>query len=278
MVMISGGQFLMGSAEPDAYLADGESPIRPVTVSSFWLDRLAVSNHAFEEFVKRADYLTDAERYGWSYVFAGLLAGASLDAESSSIAPWWLRVPGADWRHPEGPGSDIRGRLSHPAVHVTWQDAMAYCRWAKKRLPTEAEWEYAARGGLEQRRFPWGDDLEPNGEHRMNVWQGQFPSLNTMEDGYYGTAPVDAFPPNRFGLFNMTGNVWEWCADWFQTSFSPAPCRNPKGPRGGTHRIMRGGSYLCHASFSHRYRVSARSGVTPETSTGSLGFRCARHA
>jgi len=276
--MISGGQFLMGSAEPDAYSADGESPIRPVTVSSFWLDRLVVSNHAFEEFVKRADYLTDAERYGWSYVFAGLLAGSSLDAESSSIAPWWMRVPGADWRHPEGPGSDIRGRLSHPAVHVTWQDAMAYCRWAKKRLPTEAEWEYAARGGLEQMRFPWGDHLEPDGEHRMNVWQGQFPSLNTMEDGYYGTAPVDAFRPNLFGLFNMTGNVWEWCTDWFQTSFSSAPCRNPKGPRGGTHRIMRGGSYLCDASFSHRYRVSARSGLTPETSAGNVGFRCARRA
>jgi formylglycine-generating enzyme required for sulfatase activity len=167
--------------------------------------------------------------------------------------------------------------MDHPVVHVSWHDARAYCRWAVQRLPTEAEWEYAARGGLEQRRFPWGDELTPYGQHRMNIWQGRFPSQNTCEDGYYGTAPVDAYRPNGYGLYNMAGNVWEWCADWFSpVSLVGGRISNPKGPRTGTRRVVRGGSYLSDHSYPYDCRITARSSTTPSTSAGHLGFRCAR--
>jgi sulfatase modifying factor 1 len=157
---------------------------------------------------------------------------------------------------------------------VSWNDAHAYCAWSGTRLPTEAEWEYAARGGREQNAFPWGDNLEPDGEHRMNVFQGRFPVENTAADGYRGSAPVDAFPPNDFGLYNVTGNVWEWCSDWYDAGYYQAsPREDPHGPEHGAHRVMRGGSYLCHVSYCKRYRVSARSGIEPESSTGNLGFR-----
>jgi sulfatase modifying factor 1 len=175
--------------------------------------------------------------------------------------PWWCGVRGAYWRAPEGPASDLDGRWDHPVVHVSWDDALAYCRWAGRRLPTEAEWEYAARGGLDQARFPWGDELTPGCEHRCNIWQGRFPVRDTAEDGYSGTAPVDAYRPNGYGLFNVSGNVWEWCADWFDGSRS--------------QRAMRGGSYLCHESYCNRYRVAARTANTPDSATGNLGFRCA---
>jgi formylglycine-generating enzyme len=178
-----------------------------------------------------------------------------------AAAPWWRQVEGADWRHPEGPQSDVKGRQRHPVVHATWYDAVAYCRWAGGRLPSEAEWERAARGGLERKLFPWGDELEPGGQHRMNVWQGLFPSHNTGADGWLGTCPVDEYEANGYGLYNMTGNVWEWCVDSFTASYE---------------RVTRGGSYLCHASYCHRYRVAARSVVTPDTMCGNIGFRCAR--
>ena len=241
--------------------------------------RTAVSNAEFDAFVRTTGYVTEAEKYGWSFVFAGLLPDSIPPTRAVTAAPWWRQIYGASWRHPEGLESSVDDRLDHPVVHVSWNDARAYCRWAGARLPTEAEWEYAARGGLEQRRYPWGDELTPDGEHRMNVWQGRFPTLNTLDDGYLGTAPVHAFPPNGYGLHNMTGNVWEWCADWFSAAFHVhGSRRNPKGPRSGTHRVMRGGSYLCHASYCYRYRVAARSANTPDTSTGNLGFRCARDA
>ncbi len=183
---------------------------------------------------------------------------------------------GADWRHPEGPQSDVVGRPDHPVVHVSWHDAAAYCAWSRTRLPTEAEWEVAARGGLVGQPFPWGDQLEPAGVHKMNVFQGEFPGGNTAADGFVGTAPVDAFEPNGYGLSNMCGNVWEWCSDWLDVDFyASSPRQDPTGPAAGSARVQRGGSYLCHASYCRRYRVSARFGSSPDSSTGNVGFRVA---
>jgi formylglycine-generating enzyme required for sulfatase activity len=178
---------------------------------------------------------------------------------------------------PEGPRSTIEDRADHPVVHISWNDAGAFCEWADVRLPTEAEWEYAARGGLVGSRFPWGDELEPSGEHLMNVFQGTFPTNNDEADGYAGTAPVHAFKPNGYGLYQMTGNVWEWTADWFgPTYYRVSPREDPTGPEAGAARVMRGGSYLCHESYCNRYRLDARSSITPDSSTGNLGFRVAR--
>jgi formylglycine-generating enzyme required for sulfatase activity len=234
------------------------------------------TNAEFGRFVDDSGYITEAERLGWSLVFAGLLPDSLEFERGLGRAPWWRQVAGADWRHPEGAGSNIEGREDHPVVHVTWNDAHAYSTANGKRLPTEAEWEYAARGGLDGEPFPWGSELEPGGTHRMNVWQGRFPRENTIADGYYGTCPVDAFPPNGYGLYNMTGNTWEWCADWFSRGDHARDRHtNPRGPQAGTHKAIRGGSYLSHASYCRRYRVSARSALTPDSSSGDLGFRCA---
>lgn len=275
MVPLVGGAFLMGTDDSMGYEADGEGPVHEVTLRPFLIDREAVTNARFRQFVQETGHVTAAEQFGWSFVFGGLLPDEFPDTRGVAQAPWWRQVYGADWSHPEGPRSDVADREDHPVVHVSWDDAEAYCAWGGTRLPTEAEWEYAARGGLEQRRFPWGDDLEPDGEHRMNVWQGAFPAENSCADGWYGTAPVTAYPANGFGLHNMTGNVWEWCADWFAADFyASSPPADPVGPPEGTHRVMRGGSFLCHDSYCNRYRVAARSGNTPETSTGNLGFRC----
>jgi formylglycine-generating enzyme len=181
----------------------------------------------------------------------------------------------AFWEQPEGPGSHIEGRMDHPVVHVCWHDAMAYCRWAGLRLPNEAEWEYAARAGLEGKRFPWGDELVPDGVQRCNVWQGRFPSLNTLDDGHYGTAPVNSFAPNAFGLYNTSGNVWEWCADWFSNQHIAGKLDNPQGPISGRRRVIRGGSFMCHESYCYRFRVAARSSNDPTVTTSHQGFRTA---
>jgi sulfatase modifying factor 1 len=282
MVRLDGGEFLMGTDDRSGFPADGEGPVRRVRLRPFWIHPVAVSNARFAAFVEATGHATEAERYGWSFVFAGLLPDEFPPTRGAAQAPWWRQVHGADWRHPEGPHSSVEGRMGHPVVHVAWTDAVVYCQWAGVRLPTEAEWEYAARGGLEQARFPWGDELTPGGEHRCNIWQGSFPSHNTLADGYLGTAPVTAYQPNGFGLYNVAGNVWEWCGDWFHPSFhADGPRENPTGPPGppaGQARVIRGGSYLCHRSYCNRYRVAARSSNTPDSSTGNLGFRVARDA
>jgi formylglycine-generating enzyme required for sulfatase activity len=282
MVLVPAGPFTMGGDDPDAFPADGEGPVREVTLSAYRIDPKAVTNAQFAAFVKATGYVTDAERFGWSYVFYAFVRGEAvrrvLDAHVPE-APWWLAVEGASWRAPEGPGSDVSRRANHPVVHVSWNDAVAYATWAGKRLPTEAEWEKAARGGLERKRFPWGDEFMPRGQHRCNTWQGTFPRHNTGADGYLGTAPVTAYRPNGYGLYNTSGNVWEWCADWFSADWhataSEATRRDPVGPDHGVGRVMRGGSYLCHESYCNRYRVSARTMSTPDSTTGHVGFRCA---
>jgi len=281
MILLEGGSFLMGTDDSEGFAADGEGPVRRVTLDPFWIDGVAVTNERFAVFASETEHVTDAERYGWSFVFAGLLPDEFPETRAVAQTPWWRQVFGAEWRHPEGPQSDLEGRLDHPVVHVSWSDSVAFCEWAGLRLPSEAEWEFAARGGLEQKRFPWGDEREPGGEHRMNVWQGTFPTENTLADGYLGTCPADAFPANGYGLHNTSGNVWEWCADWFDPSFHvavDAPRENPTGPPTGQAKVTRGGSYLCHDSYCNRYRVAARNSNEPHDSTGNLGFRCARDA
>ena len=273
-----GGAFLMGSHDrrfPD----DGEGPVRKVTVADFAIACHAVSNLQFGEFVRRTGYTTDAERYGWSFVFAGLLPDAAkqTSTQRATETPWWIAMPHAYWAQPEGPHSTILERLDHPAVHISWNDARAYCEWSQARLPTEAEWELAARGGLEQATFPWGNELTPGSEHRCNIWQGNFPDHNTADDGYPGTAPVHAFAPNGHGLFNVAGNVWEWCADTFSPRYHlVTTSENPLHDAAAPHRSLRGGSFLCHDSYCNRYRVAARSSNAADSSASNIGFRVVR--
>jgi formylglycine-generating enzyme required for sulfatase activity len=277
MIRLAGGSFQMGTEDAEGFVADGEGPVRTVQLDAFYIDETTVTNRQFETFAEATGYRSDAERYGWSFVFYGLLSAGALEAhpQVSAQTPWWCAIPGSSWRTPEGPSSDLSGREDHPVVHVSWNDAVAYANWAGKRLPREAEWEYAARGGLVGRRYPWGDVLTPEGEHRCNIWQGNFPSYNSLEDGYLGTAPARSFPPNGYGLYNMAGNVWEWCADWFSADFHrTAPRVNPRGPDAGTAKVIRGGSFLCHRSYCNRYRVAARSSNTPDSSASNMGFRC----
>lgn len=279
MITIPGGVFAMGTDTKEGFPADGEGPVRQVEIDSFQISPYAVTNADFKLFVDATGYVTEAERFGWSYVFH-LLASDQIKESVANVpqeVPWWLVVEGACWSAPEGPDSHIEDRLNHPVTHISWNDAEAFCKWAEVRLPTEAEWEYAARGGLERRTYPWGDLLKVNGEHRCNIWQGKFPTHNSALDGYVGTAPVDAYEPNGYGLYNMSGNVWEWCTDWFSPSYHlQTAARNPEFKQATGRRSMRGGSYLCHRSYCNRYRVAARSSNTPDSSTGNCGFRVVR--
>ncbi|GAB3260928.1 formylglycine-generating enzyme family protein [Arthrobacter pigmenti] len=275
-VWLPAGTFEMGDSFGEGCPSDGEQPVHPVFLDSFRVDVTTVTNARFAEFIEATGYRTESEIFGTSAVFH-----LAAQADSSDIlgrapgAPWWLIVRGADWAHPSGPDSHWSNMPDHPVVQVSWNDAQAYCRWTGRRLPTEAEWEYAARGGLHNRRYPWGDELlDADGSHHCNIWQGTFPTHNLLDDGYLTTSPVGSFPPNGHGLFEVSGNVWEWCNDWFLPKYyRHSPDRNPPGPTIGTCRVMRGGSYLCHDSYCNRYRVAARSANTPDSASGNCGFR-----
>jgi formylglycine-generating enzyme required for sulfatase activity len=273
MTLIPAGEFLMGSDDKECWEEDGETIRRKVMIKSFYLERYAVSNEQFAKFVEETGYVTDAEKYGWSFVFYSLIdEKTKYDIIGiAEQAPWWIAVKGASWKHPEGRNSSIKPRFNHPVIHVSWNDAKTYCQWAGKRLPTEAEWEYAASSGIVNRKYPWGNQLFLDGKHHCNIWQGEFPKENSVEDGYFGTAPVDSFNPNDFGLYNMSGNIWEWCAD----TFSNKPGLADNTTLDHTLKVIKGGSYLCHKSYCNRYRIAARTYNSMDSSTGHMGFRCA---
>ncbi|WP_081746862.1 formylglycine-generating enzyme family protein [Arthrobacter sp. H5] len=273
--MLPKASFLMGDSTGDGNPVDGEEPVHTVVVGPIEMDATTVTNLDFDRFVSDTHYQTDAERSGVSAVFHSLVVAPVEDVVGRvRQSPWWAGVSGADWRRPYGRESSIEGLEDHPVVHVSWNDAMAYCEWADRRLPTEAEWEYASRGGLQAKRYPWGDELPGGGKWPTNIWQGVFPAQNSKDDGWAATAPVRSYKPNGFGLWQTVGNVWEWCADWFDTNYyRSSPQQNPKGSPLGKSRVLRGGSYLCHDSYCNRYRNSARSHNRPESTSGNVGFR-----
>lgn len=273
---VPGGIFEMGTRK-SLYPQDLDSPRRKVRVSPFLIAPHAVTNADFSAFVEQTGYRTVAEQEGWSYVFHLLLDAPERWPERPPGTPWWHKVEGAYWRAPEGPGSDVASRADHPVVQIAWYDAVAYARWAGLRLPREAEWERAARGGLKNAKFPWGNQMTPGGAHAMNTFQGEFPHRNTGEDGWIGTAPVNAFRPNGYGLWNMTGNVWEWVQDYYgeRPACGRLPERDPEGPATGFARVQRGGSYLCHESYCDRYHVHSRTRNDPDSAAGNAGFRVA---
>nr|CAB3266704.1 sulfatase-modifying factor 1 [Phallusia mammillata] len=275
MQLIPQGTFTMGTDE--MITRDGEGPARQVTLDEFYMDTYEVSNLEFAHFVKETGYVTEAEKFTTSFVLENLISKEELAKITQAVAssPWWLPVVGADWLHPAGPDTTIKGLLNHPVLHASWNDAVKFCEWAGKRLPTEAEWEKAARGGLQNRLFPWGNKEYPKGQHMVNIWQGKFPETNTAEDGFAATCPVDAFPPNKYGLYNTVGNVWEWVSDWYTVQHDPNPAKNPKGPPTGQVKVKKGGSYMCHKDFCYRYRSAARSENSADSSSSNLGFRCA---
>ena len=255
---------------------DGEGPARAVSLKAFELETLTVTNARFACFVDATGYITEAERFGWSPVFKALLADGTAHIPTNGPTPWWVKVDGACWHRPEGPGSTVEGREEHPVVQVSWNDAANFARWCGGRLPTEAEWEHAARGGLPDPRFPWGDEEPDDTNIRCNIWQGQFPKQNTLADGYLGTSPVRAFEPNGYGLYGMSGNVWEWTADAFRIHSlrKQARQRNEQAAKAGD-KVLKGGSFLCHRSYCYRYRIAARSSSSPDSSASNIGFRVA---
>ncbi len=266
LVTVPGGSYVIGTDNP-WIPADGEGPRRVVELASFRIAPCAVTVAEFTAFAEDTGFVTDAERAGWSFVFVDEVGDDATIVGHSAGAPWWVGVEGTTWRDALDADPD------HPVVHISWNDATAYCRWLGVRLPTEMEWEVAASGGVPGRIFPWGNELMPSGVHMCNVWQGSFPSENTGDDGFRGRAPVNAFLPNDFGLFNMVGNVWEWCADTLGRTGTPSSCCSP-APSG--EKVQKGGSYLCHDSYCARYRIQARIGSSPDSSTGNVGFRIAK--
>lgn len=265
MVLIPTGEYQFGT-DDIAIESDKEGPKRIVKLDSFYLDKYEVSNKDFGLFVKLTDYKTEAEIFGDSFVFTAFLNNTFKDQLKDFRvvqAVWWYKVLGANWNHPYGPDSDLKDFLDHPVVHVSWSDAQAFCKWRGARLPTEAEWEAACRGGHRDTKYPWGDKLFPGRKHMANIWQGTFPDHNSAKDGYVGTNPVNMYPPNDFGVYNMAGNVWEWTDDpWTKNDVN--------------EKVKKGGSYLCHKSYCYRYRCSSRSHNTQDSSAGNLGFRCAK--
>lgn len=270
-VDIPGGTALLGTAAP-LIADDGEGPLRRKKLKSFRMACGTVTNAAFADFVKAAGYVTEAERIGWSFVFFSDMPADIRGAQAVVGTEWWRKVDGANWREPHGPGG-AQLTPDHPVVQVSWNDAVAFAQWCGGRLPSEAEWEHAARGGLDETRFPWGD-AEPDDDNYTpcNIWQGSFPSKNTGSDGFTHTAPAQSFAPNGYGLYNMVGNVWEWTADPFRVkSLKKSVARKMEGMRG--FRLLKGGSYLCHRSYCYRYRIAARTGNSPDSGTPHQGFR-----
>ena len=301
MVWIPGGTFLMGS---NRHYAE-EAPAHSVSVDGFWIDQYTVTNDDFRRFVEATGYITVAERPPDPADYPGakpeMLVPASVVFRKPSgpvdlrdCFQWWSYVPGANWRHPQGPESSVKERSRHPVVHVAFEDAVAYAEWFGKELPTEAEWEFAARGGLEGAEFVWGEEFAPAGKYMANTWQGRFPWENLKNDGFEGTAPVGSFPPNGYGLYDMAGNVWEWTTDWYQPHAQAVhSCCTSVNPRGGDRdqsfdlsaaggsiprKVMKGGSYLCAPNYCRRYRPAARMAQPIDTSTCHLGFRCIARA
>ena len=299
MIWIPGGTFLMGS---DRHYSE-EAPAHYVTIDGFWMDIYAITNQQFQEFIEATGYVTVAERPLNPEHYPGalpelLVPGSAVFQKPSypvdlhNVGNWWAYVPGANWRHPEGPDSSLEGRERHPVVHVAYEDAEAYAHWIGRGLPTEAQWERAARGGLEGEEYTWGNEFTPDGTFMANTWQGEFPWQNLCLDGYEGTAPVGSFPPNGYGLYDMAGNVWEWTSDWYQDHHAAHvghACCAPINPRGAIpeqsfdphmpdiripRKVLKGGSHLCAPNYCLRYRPAARIPETIDTSTSHIGFRC----
>jgi formylglycine-generating enzyme len=301
-------QAVVGAASPPApgmaWIGGGTfgmAPAHPVSVDGFWIDQATVTNRQFARFVAKTGHLTVAEQTPDPVDYPGAQPELLIPASTVFVAPahpvdlgdpyhWWTYVPGADWRHPQGPGSSIKKKPDHPVVHVAWADVQAYARWAGKELPTEAEWEFAARGGLDGAEFAWGEEFTPQGRWMANTWQGEFPYQNSKQDGYTGTAPVGSYPPNGYGLHDMIGNVWEWTGDWYQAHQAPShACCTVANPRGGDptqsydpllpqvsipRKVMKGGSHLCAPNYCRRYRPAARMPQAVDTATSHLCFRC----